>query len=81
MPANPVCHGRLYSPVGSHEGFCRSGRRFAALGTWSIGSLSSQPRVIRRLASQLVGAMMSGSIRSPRPSSGWILAKYSLLSL
>ncbi len=81
MPPKPVCHGSEYSPVGSQVGLTRSARRFAALGIWSSGSLSTQPSWMSRPASHDVGAMMSGSIVSPLPSTGWILAKYSLLSL
>ena len=81
MPANPDCHGREYSPVGSQVGFCRDDRRFFAFGILSSGSLSTHPREIRRPAIQNVGASMSGSIERPFDSRGWIFAKYSLLSL
>ena len=47
---------------GPTSAFWRSARRLAALGIWSSGSFSTQPRVMSRPAIQQVGAMMSGSI-------------------
>ncbi len=77
----PDCHGKEYSPVGSDGGFCSEVSRLAALGMSDSGSLSSHPRPSRRPAIQNVGAMMLGPMGSPLDSSGWILAKYSVLSL
>ena len=66
----PVCHGRLYSPRGSHVGFCRSSRRLAAFGIWSRGSFSSQPSAMSRAVIQNVGARMSATIRLSRGERG-----------
>ena len=81
MPVVPACHGIEYSPVGSDGGLNRLGTRFLEFGILSSGSFSNQPRLISRAAIQYVGAIRFGPIGLPADRSGWILAKYSLLSL